>query len=100
MARSPALLAFGGDSAIELISAVVVLRRFQAPVAHEKAESRAARIAGVFLFAFAAYVVVASAMTLLGRAETQQSYVGIAVLIVAAILMSLLSKRKRRIVAW
>jgi hypothetical protein len=29
IARSPALLAFGGDSAIELLSAVVVLRRFR-----------------------------------------------------------------------
>jgi hypothetical protein len=46
IARSPALLAFGGDSAIELISAVVVLRRFQVPGAHEQAESRAVRIAG------------------------------------------------------
>lgn len=99
MARSPALLAFGGDSAIELISAVVVLRRFQAPVAHKKAESRAARIAGVLLFALAAYVVVASAMTLLGRAETKQSYLGIAVLIVAAIFMPLLAKEKRRLSA-
>jgi len=40
LARSPALLAFGGDSAIELISAVVVLRRFQVPGAYEK-QSRA-----------------------------------------------------------
>jgi len=28
-ARSPALLGFGGDSAIELVSAIVVLWRFQ-----------------------------------------------------------------------
>ena|ERR1035441_2340956 len=33
IARSPALLAFGGDSAIELLSAVVVLWRFRA---HER----------------------------------------------------------------
>lgn len=43
-ARSPALLAFGGDSAIELASAVVVLWRFNA-VMSEHAESKAARIA-------------------------------------------------------
>src|SRR2546427_5641476 len=77
MARSPALLAFGGDSAIEIISAVVVVRRFQIPVAHEQAESHAARIAGVLLFALAAYVVVASAMTLVGQAEPKQSFLGI-----------------------
>jgi hypothetical protein len=50
-ARSPALLAFGGDSAVELISAVVVLRRFHAPAAHEQGDLRAARIAGALLFA-------------------------------------------------
>ena len=42
-ARSPALLAFGGDSAIELFSAVVVLWGFRANAAHEEAERRAAR---------------------------------------------------------
>jgi len=55
-ARSPALLAFGGDSAIELFSAVVVLWRFRARDGHEDAERRAARIAGTLLFALAAYV--------------------------------------------
>src|ERR1700731_787161 len=46
-AQSPALLAFGGDSAIELASAVVVLWRFHAIAAQEHAEGRAARVAGV-----------------------------------------------------
>jgi len=36
-ARSPALLAFGGDSAIELFSAVVVLWRFRTSAPHERA---------------------------------------------------------------
>jgi divalent metal cation (Fe/Co/Zn/Cd) transporter len=99
MAHSPALLAFGGDSAVELISAAVVLRRFQVPVAHQQAESRAARTAGVLLFALAAYVVVASAMTLVGHAEPRQSYLGIAVLILAAIFMPWLAKEKRRLAA-
>jgi hypothetical protein len=39
-ARSPALLAFGGDSAIELFSAVIVLWRFRASDAHEDVEKR------------------------------------------------------------
>ena len=99
MARSPALLAFGGDSAVELISAVVVRRRFQVPVAQEQAESRAARIAGVLLFALAAYVIVASVVTLVGHAEPKQSYLGIAVLIAAAIFMPWLAKEKRQLSA-
>jgi hypothetical protein len=54
-ARSPALAAFGGDSAVELLSAVVVLWRFRTH-ASEGAERRAARISGGLLFALAAYV--------------------------------------------
>jgi hypothetical protein len=57
-ARSPVLLAFGGDSAIELFSAVVVLWRFRARDAHENVERRAARVAGALLFALAAYVAI------------------------------------------
>ncbi len=63
-ARSPALLAFGG--AIELLSAGVVLWRFRANAALEHAERRAARIAGILLFALAACVVAASVIALLG----------------------------------
>ena len=42
IARSPALLAFGGDSSIELLSAAVVLWRFRAHAVQENAERRAA----------------------------------------------------------
>lgn len=55
-ARSPALLAFGGDSLIELLSACVVLWRFTVPAASEQAEQRAARITGTLLLLLAAYV--------------------------------------------
>ena len=99
MARSPSLLAFGGDSAIELISAIVVWRRFRAHSAQEQAESRAARLAGALLFALAAYVIVASALTLFGHKKPAESYLGIAVLIAAAVFMPLLAKQKRRLAA-
>jgi len=58
--HSPALLAFGGDSAIKLFSAIVVLWRFRASDAHEHSEKRAARFAGALLFALAVYVVITS----------------------------------------
>src|SRR5260370_17767136 len=45
--HSPALVAFGGDSLIELLSAAVVLWRFR----FDLNESRAARFAVVLLFA-------------------------------------------------
>lgn len=53
-AHSPALLAFGGDSAVELLSATIVLWRFRAKAAFEQIERRTARIAGLLLFLLAA----------------------------------------------
>jgi hypothetical protein len=41
-ARSPALLGFGGDSAVELLSAAVVFWRFFSPSHGHDAEQRAA----------------------------------------------------------
>ena len=68
-AQSPALLAFGGDSATELFSAVVVLWRFRASDAHEDVEKRAARVAGALLLALSAYVAITSVASLLGYSE-------------------------------
>jgi len=99
MARSPALLAFGGDSVIELLSAVVVLWRFRAHATQETVERRAARIAGAFLFALAAYVLVISVMALLGYSEPKPTYLGIAILVAAAAIMPLLAKEKRKLSA-
>ncbi len=98
-ARSPALLAFGGDSAIELFSATVVLWRFRAHAAQEKSENFAARIAAVLLFMLAAYVAVASAMTFLGHSEAKTTYLGIAILIAAATIMPWRAKEKRKLSA-
>ncbi len=96
-AHSPALLAFGGDSAIELFSAMVVLWRFRASDAHEDAERRAARVAGALLFALAAYVAVTSVTSLLGYSEPKPTFLGIAILVVAAVVMPWLAKEKRRL---
>ena len=96
-ARSPALLAFGGDSAIELLSAVVVLWRFRANALQEQAERRAARIAGLLLFVLAACVVATSAAALLGYSEPKPTLLGIAILVAAAVVMPWLAKEKRRL---
>jgi divalent metal cation (Fe/Co/Zn/Cd) transporter len=97
MARSTALLAFGGDSAIELLSAVFVLWRFRVHVSPERAERRAARIAGALLVVLAAYVVVASALTLLGHSEPKPTYLGIGILLAAAAIMPWLATEKRKL---
>lgn len=99
MARSPALLAFGGDSAIELFSAVVVLLRFNVRSKNSDAERRAARVAGVLLFTLAAYVTVIAVMSLRGHNEARPTYLGISVLIAAAAIMPWLAREKRRLSA-
>jgi divalent metal cation (Fe/Co/Zn/Cd) transporter len=98
-AKSPALLAFGGDSAIELLSATVVLWRFRHKASDENTERRAARIAGVLLLILTVYVVVVSAATLLGYSEPRSSLLGVIVLIAAAVIMPWLAQQKRRLSA-
>jgi Co/Zn/Cd efflux system component len=96
-ARSPALLGFSGDSAIELFSAIIVLWRFRAKSDLVVAEQLAARVAGVLLFVVAAFVIVSSGLSLLGYREAQPSIIGIIVLIVAAIGMPWLASQKRKV---
>ena len=96
-ARSPALLAFGGDSVVELLSAAVVFRGFYARSQGEHVEERASKIAGGLLFVLAAFVVATSALTLLGHVEVRPSYIGIAVLGLAAMIMPWLAAEKRQL---
>ncbi len=98
-ARSPALLAFGGDSAIELLSAAAVLWRFRHNVSDESAERRAARITGVLLLVLLLYVIAASAATILGYSEPAPSRLGIVILIAAALIMPWLARQKRHLSA-
>src|SRR5580692_6184528 len=96
-ASSLALVAFGGDSAIELFSAVVVLRRFYVG---EHAERNATRIAAVLLYVLAAFVLVSSAAALLHHnLRAEPSYPGIALLAAAALIMPWLSRQKRALAA-
>jgi divalent metal cation (Fe/Co/Zn/Cd) transporter len=98
-ARSPALAAFSGDSAVELLSAAVVLWRFGSRDVQERAEKNASRVAGTLLFALAAFVVIASAATMLGFGEPKPSYLGIGVLMAATVIMPWLAWEKRKLSA-
>ena len=91
--HSPALFAFGGDSLIELLSAAVVFWRFRFTLN----EPRAARIAGVLLFALAGLVALTSVLNFLGYREAHRSLVGIGILLAAAVVMPWLASRKRRL---
>ena len=97
VAHSPALVAFGGDSAIELLSAAVVLWAFTRSVDIPYKETRAARVTGILLFVLAGYVTVVSAMAFLGYSEPEPSYPGIAILIAAAAIMPWLAREKRKL---
>ncbi len=96
-ARSPALLGFGGDSLIELLSAAVVFWRFRDARVEERTEQRAAQIAGILLFALAVFVVIASAAALLGYSDVRTSPIGILLLLLAAIVMPWLATEKRHL---
>jgi divalent metal cation (Fe/Co/Zn/Cd) transporter len=91
--HSPALLAFGGDSLIELLSAAVVFWRFRFTLG----EARAARIAGGLLFALAGFVVLTSILNFIGYREAERSLVGIGILLAAAVMMPWLASRKRKL---
>ena len=97
-AHSPALLAFGGDSSIELFSAVVVLWRFRSP-SSANSERIAARIAGSLLIALGVFVAIVSVRALLGYTEPRPTYLGIVVLAVASLIMPWLAQQKRRLSA-
>ncbi|MGH9829734.1 MAG: cation diffusion facilitator family transporter, partial [Blastocatellia bacterium] len=98
-ARSPALLAFGGDSAVELFSAIIVLWRFRSKSDSARAERFAARMTGGLLFVVAAFVIGGSGLSFLGYREPQRTLIGIILLIVAAFGMPLLASRKRKLAA-
>lgn len=97
-ASSPALAAFGGDSAVELLSAVVVMWRFRDGVS-EAEERIAARLTGGLLAVLALFVVSVSMISLLGYCSPQPSYLGMAVLVGALVVMPWLAREKRRLSA-
>jgi divalent metal cation (Fe/Co/Zn/Cd) transporter len=93
--HSPSLFAFGGDSLVELLSAAVVFWRFR----FDLKEARAARIAGTLLFILAGLVALTSVLNFLGYREAQRSFVGIGILLAAAVGMPWLAARKRHLAA-
>jgi divalent metal cation (Fe/Co/Zn/Cd) transporter len=94
MAHSAALLAFGSDSLVELMSASLVLAQCIPGIAI--AERRANRIAGGLLFLLA-LVVAATAIGSLGlRAKPQTSPIGMAITVAALLAMPVLAWLKRR----
>jgi len=93
-ARSPAMLAFGSDSLVELLSATVVLLQWIPSMSIS--ERKASRTAGVLLFVLAFVVAAIAVASLALRLRPATSYAGIAITIAALIAMPVLAFLKRR----
>jgi divalent metal cation (Fe/Co/Zn/Cd) transporter len=93
-AHSAALLAFGSDSLVELLSASLVLAQCIPGVAI--AERRANRIAGGLLFLLALVVAGTAVASLAMRAKPETSAMGMAITVAALVAMPLLAWLKRR----
>jgi len=92
-AHSPALLAFGADSFVELLSAVIVLLQFLPSFPLNK--RRAAQSTGVLLFLLAAVVALSATLELVRRVHPETSFAGIGITAAALIGMPILARKKR-----
>lgn len=103
VAHSVALIGFGFDSALELISAIALYRRLAAELrggdaeSAKRAEAKALRVVGVTLLLLAVYILVHSGWTLWTRYEPAESMPGLVVAAIALLAMPLLGRAKLRV---
>jgi divalent metal cation (Fe/Co/Zn/Cd) transporter len=95
VASSAALIGFGLDSFVEVLSAAAIAWQFAAPDP-EAREKPALRIIAVSFFALAAYVTVDALLSLAGVREPEHSPVGIALAAVSLVVMPVVSWMERR----
>ena len=93
-AHSPAMLAFGSDSLVELLSATVVLLQWVPGVA--LSERKASRAAGGLLLVLAVVVAAIAIAALALRLRPETSCPGIAITAAALVAMPVLAGLKRR----
>jgi divalent metal cation (Fe/Co/Zn/Cd) transporter len=101
-ARSVALTAFGTDSAIELFTAIVVLRSLRGVAAGDdrklgEGERQASRLVGRALYVLAGYIVVSSAWSLLGGLRPEPSAAGILLAVASLAIMPVLWRWRLRL---
>lgn len=94
VAHSAALLAFGSDSLVELLSASLVLSLYIPGIGI--AERRAGRIAGGLLFLLALVVAATAIAALVLRVKPEASFIGMAITVAALVAMPVLAYLKRR----
>jgi divalent metal cation (Fe/Co/Zn/Cd) transporter len=95
VASSAALVGFGLDSTIEVLSAAAVAWQFTRRDP-ERWEKGTLRVIAIAFFALAAYVTASSVLALLARVEVEHSPVGIAITALSVVVMPFLSLAERR----
>jgi cation diffusion facilitator family transporter len=105
LAGSVALVGFGVDSGIEVLSAVVLLWRLRRAGAgaseseHEEAEHRALYGVAATFFVLALYIAYESLSALATGEEPETSTVGLALAVLSLIVMPILALAKQRTAA-
>ena len=95
IASSAALIGFGLDSTIEVLSAAAVAWQFTRRDP-ERWEKGTLRVIAVAFFALAIYVSASSVLALLVRVEVEHSSLGIAITALSVVIMPFLSYAERR----
>ena len=95
LASSTALIAFGLDSTIEVLSAAAVAWQFTRRDP-ERWEKGTLRVIAIAFFALAAYVTVTSLLALVARIEVEHSTLGIIITALSVVIMPFLSLAERR----
>lgn len=96
VASSAALIGFGLDSLVEVLSAAAVAWQFAGGSRHRDREHVALRIVALSFFGLAAIVTVEASRSLLGAAEARPSPIGIVLAATSLVIMPTLSLWKRR----
>ena len=94
-ASSGALVAFGLDSTVEVMSAAAVAWQFTRRDP-ERWEKGTLRVIAFAFFALAVYVTATSLMTLIGRVEAEHTTLGMVITALSVIVMPFLSLAERR----
>lgn len=95
VASSIALVGFGLDSTVEVLSASVIVWQMTRDVPEDR-EEQALRLIAMSFFALAGYVAVQAVFDLASRSQPETSTVGIALAAVSLVVMPLLAGLKRR----
>ncbi len=93
-ASSIALVGFGLDSTVEVMSAVVIVWQFRG--LSKDREQRALKLIAISFFVLGAYVSVQAIIDLAGKSEPRGSTVGIGLAVASLVVMPVLARAKRR----